>query len=89
MDGYRSQSPDTSPEVDRRIFERYSRLAPWEKVRIMDDLRRTADGLAIVGIRRRHPNADEKEIRLRLAALKYGAEITRKFLGWDPDVEGW
>ncbi len=89
MDGYRSQSPDMSPEVDRRLFEYYARLRPWEKMRIIDDMNRTADGLAIVGIRRRHPNADENEVRLRLAALKYGGEITRKFLGWDPDVEGW
>jgi hypothetical protein len=42
-----------------------------------------------VGIRERHPTASERELRLRLAALKYGRDLMVRACGWDPDVEGW
>ena len=89
MDAYRTQSEDTTRQVERMMFDHYARLAPWEKIRIIEDLNRTADGAAIVGIRKRHPDANDDEVRLRLAALKYGRDLTLKFMGWDPHVEGW
>ena len=87
--GYRTQSPDTSREAEEIQFEAYRRMSFAEKLAIIDDLNRTAEGLARVGIRERHPDATEDEIRKRLAALRYGREFTIKWLGWDPDVEGW
>jgi hypothetical protein len=89
MDGYRTQSPDTSREAEELQFEAYRRMSFAEKLAVIDDLNRTADGLARAGIRERHPNATDEEIRKRLAALWYGREFTVKWLGWDPNVEGW
>jgi hypothetical protein len=89
MDGYRTQSPDTTREAEQVLFQYYATLKPWQKIQIIEDLNRTAEGAAVVGIRKRYPDADEREVRIRLAALKYGRELTVKFLGWDPNVEGW
>jgi hypothetical protein len=55
----------------------------------MRALCRAAESLAIEGIRHRHPRASEREIRLRLAALRYGEDTMRRVFGWDPSVEGW
>ncbi|MEQ1728790.1 MAG: hypothetical protein ABL982_10440 [Vicinamibacterales bacterium] len=35
-------------------------------------------GLALAGIRRRHPQASERECFLRLAAVRLGVETTRR-----------
>ena len=88
-DGYRTQSPDTSRWADELQFDGYSRMESWEKVEIIQDLIRTADGLAILGIRERHPESSEEEVGLHLAALKYGRDLMVEFFGWDPEVRGW
>ena len=37
--------------------------------------------LALSGLRQRHPQADEAELRRRLAALLYGEELASKVYG--------
>ena len=44
--------------------------------------------LAVLDIRRRYPNAEEYEIRMRLASRWLSAETMQKAFGWDPDLEG-
>jgi hypothetical protein len=41
--------------------------------------------LAIAGIRQRHPEADEQEIRVRLTVRLYGREAAIKLFGAVPD----
>ena len=89
VSGYRTQSPDTSREAEEIQFEGYRKMESWQKLAIIDDLNKMVEGLARVGIRERHPDATEEEVRLRLAALRYGREFTIEWFGWDPDVEGW
>jgi len=89
VSGYRTQSPDTSREAEEFQFEGYRKMESWQKLAIIDDLNKMVEGLARVGIRERHPDATEEEVRLRLAALRYGREFTIEWFGWDPDVEGW
>ncbi len=43
----------------------------------------------MAGIRLRHPQAPEQEVRMRLAALKYGRDFAVAYLGWDPEQHGW
>jgi hypothetical protein len=64
-------------------------MEAWQKLAIIDDLNRMVADLARVGIRERHPEATEEQVKLRLAALRYGREFTVEWFGWDPDVEGW
>ena len=71
------------------MFDHYRRLAPHEKVRIMCDLGELVEYSARRGIRERHPSAGERDVRMRLFALRYGADLAREVWGWDPRVEGW
>ena len=88
-DGYVTQSPDTSREVETRLVERWRALTPAERLAMMSDLQRSTDLFAVSGIQLRHPAATEREVRLRLAALKYGREFVLQQFGWDPDQHGW
>lgn len=85
---YVPQSPDTSEAVDRLVFERYRQMQPREKVRMVMELNRTVEAMALAGLRMRHPDASERELRLRLAARRYGRELVIQAFGWDPGEPG-
>ena len=36
-----------------------------------------------------HPEASEREIKLRVASRRIPAELMRRAFGWDPDKEGY
>jgi hypothetical protein len=50
---------------------------------------RAACGLAMVGLRQRHPSASDMELRKRFAALTLGRDAAIELFGWDPHREGW
>ncbi|MGH9840927.1 MAG: hypothetical protein ACREEM_19305 [Blastocatellia bacterium] len=81
--------PDISPEVEKIIIEGYRKMSAAQKLRIMQDLIRSAQLLALSDIQRRHPNAGRRELQLRLASRWIEPELMRKAFGWDPDVEGY
>ncbi len=86
---YRTQSPDTSPKAERILFEAYRRMPPWEKVRRMTEMTQACAQFARAGIRMRHPDATEREIRFRLAAFTVDRETMIRAFEWDPEVEGY
>ncbi|HEX5011834.1 MAG TPA: hypothetical protein VFY71_15685 [Planctomycetota bacterium] len=88
-DGPVTQSRDTSPEIEALQVARWRAMEPWEKIALVSDLQRAGDNAAIVGILLRHPAATTAEVRLRLAALKYGRNFMTRYFDWDPDVHGW
>ena len=85
----RPLADDTSPEAEALLFEHYRGLEVHEKLHIVFELGRFTDELALEGLRERYPAADENELRLRLAALKYGRETVLAAFGWDPELQGW
>lgn len=87
--GPRTQALDTSPAVEMRQIEAWRRMEPWEKLRVVEQLVRASEELARVGIERRHPEASEREIELRLAALRLDRETMAARFGWDPLREGY
>ncbi|MCZ6635225.1 MAG: winged helix-turn-helix domain-containing protein [bacterium] len=87
--GYRTQSSDTSYRVERMQIEAYRRMTPAEKMRRISDLCQASARIALAGIRQRYPQATERELQLRLAALRLGRETMVKVFGWDPEVEGY
>ena len=87
--GYRTQSADTSPGAEQVLIEAYRRMPPLEKVRRLTEIIRACEQLALAGIRERHPQASEWEIRLRLAALRLDRETVVRVFGWDPAREGY
>lgn len=87
--GYTFQARDTGIAAERLLIAAWQQMPPWEKARRVCDLNRTCQELALIGIRARHPHADEREIRLRLAALRLDRQIMTNLLGWDPEQQGY
>jgi len=59
-----------------------------QKLQRVVDLTRAVQLLALGRIRARHPEADERELRLRLASLWIDRDLMLKAFGWDPGAEG-
>ena len=77
-------SSDTSPEVRARYEARLQALSPAERLAIAAGLSQGVRCLAEAGIRLRHPDADEVEIRCRLAARLYGRAAAERLFGSVP-----
>lgn len=86
--GYKTQSPDTTPQVERFLFDRLRAMPISQKARQLREINATVELLAIAGIRRRHPGATDQEIRIRLAALRLDRETMIQVYNWDPEAEG-
>jgi hypothetical protein len=80
---------DTSPEAKRVMIEIYRQMPGWQKLRQVSELTRSVSELALLDIRRRHPSADDHEVRMRLASRWLTAAMMRTVYGWDPDKEGY
>jgi hypothetical protein len=78
---YRTQSDDTSVDVERLLFDAYRRMPPWEKARRVTEMVAALDTLALAGVAARHPLADERERRLRVGALRLDADTMRRANG--------
>ncbi len=76
----RTQSPDTSPEAERILVERWARLTPAEKLRVVGELGRTAEAVAAAGIRAARPAATDDEIRIEIATRRYGPALVEAAL---------
>lgn len=50
---------------------------------------RAACELAMAGLRQRHPDGSDEELRKRFAALTLGREASIELFDWDPHREGW
>jgi hypothetical protein len=85
----RAQLSDTSPEIEKLIIEGYRKMSAAQKLRIMQDLIRTAHLLALSDIKRRYPNAVKRELQLRLASRWVEPELMRKAFGWNHEIEGY
>jgi hypothetical protein len=85
----RPQSPDTSLLAERIQIEAWQRMTPARKLELVGELMRAADELARAGVRARHPHADAREMRLRLAALRLDRSTLIRHFDWDPEIEGY
>jgi len=87
--GYKTQSRDTSPKVERFLIEAYRKMTPIEKINRVMQMSQACSDLARAGILSRYPNANEQEVRLRLAALRLDRKTMINAFGWDPKKEGY
>ena len=85
---YRTQSPDTDPGIEARLFDRYRRMSAVEKLAHVGGLGHMAEQLALGGLRTRYPDATEEENRLRLLSRRVDRATMIRLYGWDPEVEG-
>ena len=80
---------DTHPEAEKVLIDLYRRMPAWQKLRQVSELTRMVQELALCDIRRRHPHADEREQKLRLASRWLSPETMREVFGWDVENEGY
>lgn len=78
----RTQSRDTPADIERRQIESYRELGPVGRLEVALALNAALDEIACAGIRARHPGISEREERLRLYALRLGAEEVERAFGW-------
>jgi hypothetical protein len=76
---------DTHPTIARKIIEGYRRMTPAEKLARCGELSSAVRQLSAARIRQEHPGADDREVRVRVAALLYPAELLERAVGWHPE----
>jgi hypothetical protein len=72
---------DTHPTMERLQIELLRQTPAWRKADMLGQMYQTVKQLAISGLRHRHPEAKEAEIRRRLADLLLGPELADKVYG--------
>jgi hypothetical protein len=80
----RTQSPDTSPDVERVLIELLRRAPGWRRLQLADRMSATVRGLCVAGLRSRHPKASAAEVRRRFADIHLGPELATKVFGPPP-----
>lgn len=85
MKGRRTGASDTHPAIEAMLVEADRALTPQQKMRQVLDCNATAEAMAMAGLRARHPQASERELRMRLAALRLGRPLMIAAFGWDPE----
>jgi hypothetical protein len=68
---------DTSPEAHEAQMQAYRRMGPEVRVRIGFRMSEDVREIAAQGIRSRHSEYTERQVRVALFRLLYGDELTR------------
>lgn len=79
--GYRTQSEDTEPWVERLQFARWRSMSLADKARLLSELCIAEHELSLAGIKLRHPHADREELELRSACQRLGRATVERALG--------
>lgn len=72
---------DTHPDMEALQIRLLREVPGWRKMQMLAAMNTAARKLALAGLRRRHPNAEEAELRRRLADLLLGEELAAKVYG--------
>jgi hypothetical protein len=64
-----SRPLDTSPEVERIQNEIFRKMAPERRLQLAIELTQTSRKLLATGVRQRHPEYDEAQVRLAVIRL--------------------
>jgi len=80
---------DTNPRIEALMLERYRRMSPAQKLAIVDGLSVMVQELALADIRRRHPDANARELKLRLVSRSLDPSTMRRVFDWDPELMGY
>jgi len=73
--------PDTDPKMEALQIRLWREVSPTRKMQMLAQLNGSVRLLALAGLRSRYPQADENELRYRLAVLFLGEGLARKVFG--------
>lgn len=79
---------DTDPRVMEVWIDTLRRRSFDEKLAMVFEMIEMGMELTRRGVRMRHPEADEREVFLRAAAIRLGRDLMIRAYGWDPDEHG-
>ena len=65
-------------------LELLRRKTPGERIKLALDMSDFANKIAESGVRARHPEASEREVFRRAAALRLPRDLIIRAYGWDP-----
>ncbi|MCD6286922.1 MAG: hypothetical protein J7M39_13515 [Anaerolineae bacterium] len=74
-------SEDTHPEVEALLLAAWRQMTPHEKLDRVFRMRETVVSFAMAGLRMRHPDETEPQLRRRLAALLVGEDLAARAYG--------
>ena len=77
---------DTTPEAMKVFVELHRRMPVAQKLQMVFEISKMVLGLSAGGVRQRYPQASEREIFLRTAALHLPRELMIRAYGWHPDL---
>ena len=72
---------DTHPDAQAVRLQLLRAAPAWRKLELLGQLNLGAQTLALSGLRARHPNAGQAELRRRLADLLLGVELAARVYG--------
>ena len=79
---------DTNPRIEAFLIEGYRKMTPAQKAERVRALTRAVQELALLDVRRRHPDADAREQALRVASRWIDRDLMVRAFGWDVQKEG-
>jgi hypothetical protein len=77
---------DTTPQALEVFIELHRKMTPGEKVAQIFERAEFSEGLQRWSVRSMYPDADEREVFLRVAARRLDRETMIKVYGWDPQL---
>ncbi len=82
-------SSDTSQEMEEAYFSILRKASPGERMLMAARTTARVNLFAAAGLRERYPEAGERELFLRLAALRLDRQTMIDVYGWDPEKQGY
>jgi hypothetical protein len=76
---------DTSPAADARYHALLRAMPPERRLEAAMKLSKAVRALALAGLRARHPDAGEDELKVRLTVRLYGRAAALRLFGSVPD----
>ena len=77
---------DTDPKALEVFIQLYRDMTPGERVARVFELTAFQEGLQRSSVKAMYPEADEREVFLRVAARRLDRETMIKVYGWDPEL---
>ncbi|HTA41028.1 MAG TPA: hypothetical protein VK789_01200 [Bryobacteraceae bacterium] len=76
---------DTHPDALREYLKIQGRIPPEQKLQMIGELYDAMINLQTAEVRRLYPEADDREVFLRVTARRLGPELMKKVYGWQSD----
>ena len=77
---------DTDPEALQVFIELHRKMTPGQHLAQIFELVEFGEGLQRSSVKAMYPDADEREVFLRVAARRLDRETMIKVYGWDPEA---